>query len=185
VTAGLQRWTPLPQLLPGENRSFGSGLFVDLAPSTCWFSNIRTCVQPASWDRIRVMVYGRAAERCEACGRPADRAAGLQLEAHERWAYDPARRVQSLRRLVCLCSACHGVTHLGLANVQGQGEQAFRHLLQVAGMRSAWIRGHVFALDRHGEEELAPLRPAWCCRRDDFCVAGRSHSHRQYPGRRS
>jgi hypothetical protein len=42
--AGLQRWAALPEapdLLPGEDRNFGTGLFVDLVPSTCWFTNVR------------------------------------------------------------------------------------------------------------------------------------------------
>jgi hypothetical protein len=143
VTAGLQRWAPLPQLLPGEDRSYGPGLFVDLVPSTCWFSNVRTCVQPASWDRIRTMVYGRAGDQCEACGRPDDRAAGLRMEAHERWAYDPARRVQSLRRLVCLCNACHGVTHLGRTQIMGDGRQALSHLRAVTGMSDREAQEHV------------------------------------------
>jgi hypothetical protein len=103
---GLDRWVarpPLPGLLPGEDREFGSGLFVDLVPQSCWFTNVRSGVAPAEWDRVRRMVYRRAGDRCEACGRTADRAAGIQIEAHERWAFDDARRVQVLRRLICLC----------------------------------------------------------------------------------
>lgn len=41
----LARWVALPDipdLLPGEDRSLGSGLFVDLVPSSCWFTNVRT-----------------------------------------------------------------------------------------------------------------------------------------------
>ncbi len=40
---GLDRWTALPDvpnLLQGEDRSLGSGLFVDLVPSSCWFTNV-------------------------------------------------------------------------------------------------------------------------------------------------
>lgn len=38
LTAGLDRWTPrppIPATLPGEDRTFGAGLFVDLVPSSC------------------------------------------------------------------------------------------------------------------------------------------------------
>ena len=61
--AGLARWAPrppLPELLPGEDRSFGSGLFVDLVPASCWFTNVRSGVATADWDRVRSMVYRRA-----------------------------------------------------------------------------------------------------------------------------
>ena len=38
TAARLARWTALPEipeLLPGEDRQFGSGLFVDLVPASC------------------------------------------------------------------------------------------------------------------------------------------------------
>jgi hypothetical protein len=45
----LQPWVgraPLPDVLGGEDRSFGGGLFVDLIPDSCWFTNVRSCVGP-------------------------------------------------------------------------------------------------------------------------------------------
>jgi Domain of unknown function (DUF5710) len=42
----LQRWRACPDVLPGEDRQFGAGLFVDLVPSSCWFTNARSCVDP-------------------------------------------------------------------------------------------------------------------------------------------
>jgi hypothetical protein len=42
--------------------------------------------------------------------------------------------VQSLRRLICLCTDCHTVTHFGLATIQGRDAQALRHLRAVAGL---------------------------------------------------
>lgn len=131
--AALGRWAAkpaLPHLLPGEDRNFGSGLFIDLVPNSCWFTNVRSCAA-GDWDRIRRMVYDRAGQRCEACGAAPDPSRGSLLEAHERWAYDPARHVQSLRRLVCLCSACHEVTHIGLATIRGNYDRAVRHLRAV------------------------------------------------------
>lgn len=81
--AGLARWealTDVPDLLPGEDRSFGGGLFVDLVPSSCWFTNARSCVSEHDWERLRRMIVTRADQRCEICGRPADRDAGRWLE---------------------------------------------------------------------------------------------------------
>jgi hypothetical protein len=135
--AGLERWTALadvPDLLPGEDRSFGAGLFVDLVPSSCWFTNVRSCVSERDWERLRRMITGRAGLRCEVCGQSEDRSAGRWLEAHERWAYDEAAHVQSLRRLICLCTDCHTVTHFGLATIKGRDAQALRHLRAVTGL---------------------------------------------------
>jgi hypothetical protein len=144
--AGLDRWAPrppLPDLLPGEDRAFGSGLFVDLVPQSCWFTNVRTAVAPPDWDRVRHMVYRRAGDRCEACGRGRDRAAGVRMEAHERWYFDDGRQLQVLRRLICLCNLCHGTTHFGLANVQGRAAEALDHLIAVTGASRDLAETHV------------------------------------------
>lgn len=132
--AGLSRWLALPDvpdLLPGEDRGFGAGLFVDLVPSSCWFTNVRSCVSEQDWERLRRMIVSRAGQRCEVCGRPADRMAGRWLEAHERWAYDTVASVQALRRLICLCTQCHQVTHFGLATIKGRDVEALDHLCAV------------------------------------------------------
>src|ERR1700704_5060428 len=68
--AGLSRWVALPdipEILPGEDRSLGHGLFVDLVPDTCWFTNVRYCVEPKDWERLRRMVTRRAGMQCEIC----------------------------------------------------------------------------------------------------------------------
>ena len=143
--AALARWAPLPVLLPGEDRGFGSGLFVDLVPASCWFTNVRTCIADADWDRLRRMVYGRAAQRCEACGRGPDRRDGPRLEAHERWDYDDSAGVQQLRRLICLCSWCHAVTHFGLTAVRGREDWALGHLQAVTGLDLEQAVAHVDA----------------------------------------
>ena len=132
--AALDRWRPappIPELLPGEDRSFGSGLFVDLVPSTCWFTNARSCLTQQDWERIRRMVLGRADRRCEVCQAGADRDVQRWLEVHERWAYDDNTCVQTLRRLICLCTPCHTATHYGLAQLRGHDAAARDHLMQV------------------------------------------------------
>jgi len=144
--AALARWAArpaLPDLLPGEDRSFGSGLFVDLVPKSCWFTNVRSGVAPVEWDRVRRMVYQRAGDRCEACGRARDPHAGVRIEAHERWYFDDARGVQVLRRLIALCGSCHGTTHFGLANVQGRAAEALGHLIAVTGTSRELAEAHV------------------------------------------
>ncbi len=145
-TPELQRWAPLPELpdlLPGEDRTFKPGLFVDLIPTTCWFTNVRSCVAPRDGERIRRMVTRRAGNTCEACGAAEDRARRRWLETHERWAYDSKRNVQSLRRLVCLCTDCHRTTHYGLAEVRGTAEEARRHLMVVTGLDLAQAKSHI------------------------------------------
>jgi hypothetical protein len=139
----LARWAranrdPLPDPLPEEDRTFGgSTLFVDLVPRTGWFTNVRSAVAPADWDRLRHYVYQRAGRRCEVCG-----AAG-RLEAHERWAYDEARGIQTLRRLISLCNACHTATHFGLAEKCGQRAAAMAQLMHVNRWTQDQAEAHV------------------------------------------
>lgn len=157
------RWPGSPELpitLPGEDRSFGTGLFIDLIPQTSWFSNIRSSIDGADWERLRRMLRRRAEERCELCGRGEYRAGRRWLEAHERFAYDPGTGVQALRRLVLLCSDCHEVTHFGLAHLNGRGETAFAHLRAVTRMTVDDALAHVeeaFALWKARSRQLWSL----------------------------
>ena len=85
--AGLDRWAPAPEvpdLLPGEDRGFGSGLFVELVPSSCWFTNVRSSVAACDWERLRRMIRRRADHCCEICRAGDDRETRRWLEAHER-----------------------------------------------------------------------------------------------------
>jgi len=134
---------PLPSTLPGEDRTLGSGLFVDLVPSSCWFVDARSCLSDRDGQRVRVMVLDRAAHRCEVCGAPRDERVRRRLEVHERWTFDDAARVQALRRLICLCSDCHAATHFGLAGVRGLAPAARAHLVAVTGMTEDQAARHV------------------------------------------
>lgn len=149
--AALQQWQArpeLPTLLPGEDRTFGSGLFVDLVPESCWFTNVRSCVDKTDWDRLRRMIYDRADNQCEACGARRDPAAQVRLEAHERWSYDDTTRTQRLRRLVTLCSPCHLATHFGFAQISGKDAQALSQLMTVNNWTRQAANDHVAAAAR-------------------------------------
>src|SRR5258708_37295062 len=110
----LRPWRRLSQSVPGEDRGYGQGLNADPIPASSWYRNVRSAVSERDWYRVSQMVRRRAGWRCEACGlraaSPKDRAL---LDAHERFSYDERSGIQTLRRLICLCAACHGVTHFG------------------------------------------------------------------------
>jgi hypothetical protein len=144
--SGLDRWHALPDvpdLLPGEDRDFGSGLFVDLVPSSCWFTNVRSCVSQRDWERLRKMITIRAGRRCEICHRSEDHESGRWLEAHERWEFDHQTKVQTLRRLICLCTTCHAATHYGLAKLTGEDSEAFRHIYKVTRLSARQVRDQI------------------------------------------
>ncbi len=108
--AGLERWLArpdVPDLLPGEDRSLGSGLFVDLVPTTCWFTNVRSCVSQQDWERLRRMVVNRAGRVCEICGASADREAQRWLEVHERWIFEAVQDSDAAPPDLCLHALPH------------------------------------------------------------------------------
>ena len=123
---------------PGEDRTFGgSTLGLDLIPSTCWFTNVRSCVAQADWKRIAMGVRKRANKHCELCGSTAVPAEKIYLDAHERFEYVDG--VQVLRRLLCACSKCHLVLHFGHARATGQEDVAREHMAKVNGWDDAQV----------------------------------------------
>lgn len=129
--------TPIVEF-PGEDRQFGSGLFVDLVPQGCWFTNVRYCVHEDDWQRVAKGIRMRAGFVCEACG-----ATGVPIEAHERWDYLEAEGIQVLKRLVCLCRDCHLATHYGYARTQGLEDQVRAHLMAVNGWDELALNAHL------------------------------------------
>ena len=145
-TEALRQWwasDDLPSTFAGEDRTFGSGLFVDLVPRSCWFTNVRSCVSQKDWERLRRVVVSRAGDSCEICGATRDPSTKRWLEVHERWAYDESTRTQTLKRLICLCTDCHTVTHFGFAQVRGLGGQATAHLQKVTGLSRSGADSHI------------------------------------------
>ena len=107
-------------------------LSIELVPSTCWYSNIRSNVSTQVWDILRRDTYKRAKYTCEICGGKGNQ---WPVECHEIFEYieDPEleTNIQRLVNLIALCPACHKVKHIGLASIQGLLEDALQHLSQV------------------------------------------------------
>lgn len=159
-----------------RRRWAGVKLTVEVVPETCWFSNLRSELSSADWDRIRRQAYKAAGYRCEVCGGQGRQ---HRVECHERWIYDDQKHVQRLDGVIALCPSCHEVKHIGYANVTGHGDRARAHLAKVNGWNRAtadqylnyvseqW-RGrsrHQWSLDLHRlrdygiEATVGPLAP--------------------------
>lgn len=127
----------------GENRNFGNNeLYVDMIPSSCWFTNVRYCVKKEDWDKIRKNVYMRVGFRCECCFIDCIKNK-IPIEAHERWDYDYLTLTQKLVRLIGLCKLCHQSTHLGFATINGNGETAIKHLQKVRNFTEEEVKEHI------------------------------------------
>lgn len=109
-------------------------LDVELVPSTCWLSNVRSLMRERAWRRLAAQVAQEGGRCCEVCG---GRGRQHAVECHEVWFYDDRRGVQRLVRLQALCPRCHRVKHLGRTTSMGYGEPALAWLAHVNGWSRA------------------------------------------------
>lgn len=100
-------------------------LSIELVPSTCWYSNVRSNVRSETWDRLQRETFKAAGRVCEICGSTGT---GHPIEAHEIWEYDDHRMIQRLVNLTALCPQCHEVKHIGLAIKSGNAKRALAWL---------------------------------------------------------
>jgi len=106
-------------------------LRLDLVPRSCFFSNLRSELPKADWDKLRREQYSRAGHRCEICGGKGRR---HPVECHERWNFTDYPGVQHLDGLIALCPACHEVKHMGLAEHRGNLGRAIKQFCRVNSM---------------------------------------------------
>lgn len=109
-------------------------LTIELVPSTCWFSNVRTLLPTKQWDRLRKESYFKAHYKCEICGQVGtDQGRSHPVECHEIWDYDDKKKIQKLIGLISLCPHCHMVKHFGRTTAIGKQDVAMKHLEEVNG----------------------------------------------------
>ena len=107
-------------------------LTIELVPSSCFFSNVRSMVSVKIWDALRNECYKLANNKCELCGAVGNGWSTKSfVECHEVWKYDEVARVQKLERLIGLCSDCHSVKHWGFAIIKGKEKQNYKHIVKV------------------------------------------------------
>lgn len=103
-------------------------LEVELVPSTCWGSNLRSELTAKQWSTCQQFVYARSGRRCEVCKGVGPR---WPVECHEIWRYDEVAMVQVLEGLIALCPTCHQVKHAGFAAARGQLHVVIMQLCEV------------------------------------------------------
>jgi 5-methylcytosine-specific restriction endonuclease McrA len=107
-------------------------LSVELIPRTAFYSNLRSHLTDAAWDKVRKKCYFIANYTCEICSdKGINQGFGHPVECHEIWQYDDENGKQILIRLIALCPLCHKVKHAGLAQTNGEEELVINHLMKV------------------------------------------------------
>jgi len=119
-------------------------LEVELIPSTCHFSNVRTTVKASEWDKIRFLSYESAGNKCQICKSVGtDQGYKHAVECHEIWEYDDENHVQTLVGLIALCPICHQVKHIGRAIKMGRFTICVKQLALVNKWNREQIDAHV------------------------------------------
>lgn len=89
-------------------------LQIELVPETAWWSNVRSNVSRAEWEKCKRYAKAKTGSKCYVCGGDGiEQGWRYPVEAHEIWAYDDDNQVQTLVDIVPLCPRCHQCKHLG------------------------------------------------------------------------
>ena len=119
-------------------------LTIELVPSTCHYSNVRTTIKSKEWDKVRFISYEAAGHKCEICGDTGkNQGYNHNVECHEIWHYDDVNHVQKLVGLVSLCPTCHQVKHIGRAIAIGKQEACYTQLRKVNKWTQIQVDEHV------------------------------------------
>lgn len=119
-------------------------LTIELVPSTCHYSNVRSTVTTTEWDKIRFISYEAAGNKCEIC-KETGKTQGYKhnVECHEIWNYNDETHTQTLVGLVSLCPNCHQVKHIGRAIAMGRQEICLKQLAKVNKWTPIEIQQHI------------------------------------------
>lgn len=122
----VEKWLPASIVI--RRAKEGKTLTIELVPSSCWFSNVRSHVSQSEWRKVQQYTFRKAGYKCEICGGQGEK---HPVECHEIWDYDDTKYLQILRGTISLCPKCHMVKHLGFATLNGRGKQAEQWLAQI------------------------------------------------------
>jgi len=109
-------------------------LSIELVPTTCWWSNVRSNISRKDWKKLRDEQLSASGYRCQVClHKPSSSSRWLEL--HELWDYQLSdyklSGVQKLIGLQILCKRCHEVKHAGLSFSRGKYPEVIQRLQNV------------------------------------------------------
>jgi hypothetical protein len=146
-------------------------LYIELVPSTCWFSNIRDHVDKQQWDIIRRATYKKYYHHCAVCDGQGSQ---WPVECHEVWEYDDIAYVQTLIETIALCPACHLAKHIGYAKASGRYEMARDQLAKVNNwgyvMTDSYIESAMAIWKKRSEHDWK-LDLSWLQNNFNICIA--------------
>ena len=101
-------------------------LTINMLPKGAWNNDFSKTLSKKDWDKLREFALERANGKCEICGYVT-----ADLDIHEEWEFDIAKKTQALKQIIAICSKCHGVKHFKNSVRLGYGEEAQEHFMNV------------------------------------------------------
>ena len=114
---------------------------MELIPSTCWLTNLRSALRMEDFQRVRMGVRQRAGKSCEICSGAERPEEEIYLEVHPRFEYVEVKQV--LRRLMCVCTSCLRVLDFGTSQWESYRDEALAHLRKVNSWTSKQAIEHI------------------------------------------
>ncbi len=113
-------------------------LTINMLPKGAWNNDFSKTLSKKDWDKLREFALTRANNQCEICGYKTD-----DLDVHEEWEFDVKKKTQTLKKIIAICSRCHGVKHFKNSVRLGFGEEAQKHFLKVNNCSEMQFASHL------------------------------------------
>lgn len=134
-------------------------LHVDMIPASSFGASLSNLLTPQNWREIRKHSHRAAGYVCEICGENDG-----PIECHEVWRFDDVKTVdgkgvQTLLRMLSLCTCCHEMFHPGLAAIRGRAGAVASRIKAV----NCWTnREHDVVVRYMNTVHAARSRKSWC-----------------------
>lgn len=125
-------------------------LTIEMVPSTCWFSNVRSHVSPFIWQKLKRITFKKTYDECEICGGTGR---NWPVECHEIWDYDDYTKTQTLKGLIALCPLCHAAKHYGLSKSKGREQEILNPLEKVNNISDSLNQHISINICKYGKKE--------------------------------
>ncbi len=127
-------------------------LNINLLPRGAWGNDLSNTLPKKEWDILRNYCYKRANNHCEICGKYDE-----NLNAHEEWIFDKNTKIQTLTKIIGVCSNCHGVIHFRNSERNGYGDNAKKHFMKINNCNQLEFAKHYF-LEQNRFDELSKIK---------------------------
>lgn len=107
-------------------------VFLNLIPKQLWFLNLRKILTKQRWKSISDSIKEEFNYTCVCCNIDLKKLKMKKyFHAHEVWIFDDKNLTATLKAIICVCSYCHNVIHIGYSSIKGEYKKSLHHMMKV------------------------------------------------------